>query len=674
MAKFKATTSNGFTLELTVTETATSVANNTSTLSYSLVLKNGGYNFEQYQIGYSVSLNGSVIKSQKKSSSPIYKMMSDNMSLSLCSGSGVTVAHNGDGTKSIAVAFSIDMNSEYYTPGPMSGSGTMALTTIARASVPTLSSTSFNMGASITVKTNRKSSAFTHTVKCYDNSGTWLQDIGTGVGDSVSWDTSKLFAKCTTARTLSGYVKVTTYNGSSAIGDAKTGIFTATIPNTTTYQPTINSVTCSPAPKTIGGLTTEEYIQGKSYVNVKISATPKLSAEMARYTLQIDGKQKPVDSKKTSETITSDLLLTTPKVTVYAKDSRELYSTKETSVTVTPYQKPAISASDSGIGCYRCDSKGTKSDTGTALKFIFRTKWYALKSGNNNLTATITIKNGSTTVKTATLPLPTTTASGGGASNGYAKWYDWSQTYTGYTLDIAKSYTVTFTITDTIGESNTRAFSIPTADVTLHLREGGNGAAFGGYADAEKTLSVADDWKFIAKGSAEVKGTLAAATANISGSLSAKDATFSGSFKVGGNPITDFVKSHTTAQIVATANREATNWDVVKWSTGLCELHAQVVFTNVSMSKEWGSLYIGLIEDSAIPYPVEFKGKENVTMNARPMVQVTPEYVTGANFWISTYDKTVGSTKNTPMFYAVRPTSVDGGVQLILNYYVRGYI
>ena len=111
-----ATTSNGFTLALTITENSTSIDGNTSSVSYSLALKSGGWNFAQWRIGWSISLGGTVVSSQSKSSAPQFTL-GTNSSITIASGT-TTVAHNSDGTKSMSVAASIDMTKASYTQVP----------------------------------------------------------------------------------------------------------------------------------------------------------------------------------------------------------------------------------------------------------------------------------------------------------------------------------------------------------------------------------------------------------------------------------------------------------------------------------------------------------------------------------------------------------------------------
>ena len=128
-------TSNTFTLELTIVENSTSVASNSSSISYTLKLKSTTKDFYQYGLGASISINGSVVASRSRTDDP--KVGIDTYSsVTLLSGS-TSVNHNNDGNKTISVAYSIDMASASYTPGPMDGTGSVALTYIPRGATIT---------------------------------------------------------------------------------------------------------------------------------------------------------------------------------------------------------------------------------------------------------------------------------------------------------------------------------------------------------------------------------------------------------------------------------------------------------------------------------------------------------------------------------------------------------
>ncbi|OUP43365.1 DUF859 family phage minor structural protein [Pseudoflavonifractor sp. An187] len=127
--------SNTFTLELTLVEQSTSTAGNTSTLSYTLKLKSTTKNFAQYGVGAAVKLDNQTVAVRDRGSAPKITLGTYS-EVTLLSGTR-TVAHQSDGSKVMALAYSLDMASASYTPGPMSGSGTMTLTQIPRGATIT---------------------------------------------------------------------------------------------------------------------------------------------------------------------------------------------------------------------------------------------------------------------------------------------------------------------------------------------------------------------------------------------------------------------------------------------------------------------------------------------------------------------------------------------------------
>lgn len=127
--------SNTFTLELSLVEQSTSTGANSSTLSYTLKLKSTTKNFAQYGVGAAVKLDNQTVAVRDRGSAPKITLGTYS-EVTLLSGTH-TVAHTSDGSKSMSLAYSLDMASASYTPGPMSGSGTMTLTKIPRGATIT---------------------------------------------------------------------------------------------------------------------------------------------------------------------------------------------------------------------------------------------------------------------------------------------------------------------------------------------------------------------------------------------------------------------------------------------------------------------------------------------------------------------------------------------------------
>ena len=159
MATFS-NSNNGYTVTLTVEETSSSSANNTSTIQYSLVLKSTTKSFSDYTVNYSTTINGTKVidKSEKKS-------IKKNSSITLASGSQ-TIYHNSDGTKNIVVSFSLSTATSSYAPNSISGSGSMPLTSIPRNSKVSISG-AFTIGKAKTINIQRFNNSFTHKIECY---------------------------------------------------------------------------------------------------------------------------------------------------------------------------------------------------------------------------------------------------------------------------------------------------------------------------------------------------------------------------------------------------------------------------------------------------------------------------------------------------------------------------
>ena len=159
----------------------------------------------------------------------------------------INATHKDDGTLSgyAYATWSRDGGNANYAPS----SGGVAtdwtgLTTIARASQPSINtypnnSPDFDIGDTITIHMNRKSSSFTHTVTF--NYGNTSVQVATGVTNSCTFDTSTiandLYALIPNDNVYSNTISVKTYNGSTLIG-TKTCAYNAHVVNSNPIIPT----------------------------------------------------------------------------------------------------------------------------------------------------------------------------------------------------------------------------------------------------------------------------------------------------------------------------------------------------------------------------------------------------------------------------------------------------
>lgn len=253
--------------EASASESSTSVANNTSSISYSVKATfkpTNGYGFSgtsRPNAGYvDVLIGGNVVKTITV---PLNNGVSDGTVIASGSGS-TTVAHNADGTGSTTVQVRVrsgsDPNNYSFVWNNATGSAsTLSLTTIPRASSisSVTSSVVVNGSNAVTVNISRKSSSFTHTVTVYAtvSSSETVRLQQTGVGTSVSFTLPIDWIRAIGSNSsATAHVMIRTYSGSTQIGDVATATFTITKPSASTITCT-SSIECNGANSLTVGIT-----------------------------------------------------------------------------------------------------------------------------------------------------------------------------------------------------------------------------------------------------------------------------------------------------------------------------------------------------------------------------------------------------------------------------------
>ena len=226
------------------------------------------------------------------------------------------------------------------------------------------------------------------------------------------------------------------------------------------------------------------YIQGKSRLNVTLSATGKYGASIQSYSAVVDGKTY------NSGNFTSDVVQGSGSVKIvgYAKDSREITGSAEQTINVMEYSKPRVIpfGSDTAIQCYRSDGNGKRVGDSTSVWVKAKRSYYDL-GGKNTCALQYRVK-----------------LANDAWNDSVHKWADLipgSGTVDGYdalipskVFDLTKSYTVQLRAIDDIGEFDIKTFGIPTRDVALHLGEGGKNVTIGGYCDYAKPNTFTCNW------------------------------------------------------------------------------------------------------------------------------------------------------------------------------------
>lgn len=338
---------------ITVTQNSQNVTNNTSNVTVSVRFYRTNTGYESYGSGTvyckinGVQYTAAVTSSQKITSSGIVLFTKT-----------LNITHNADGTKTLATSAWI--NHSVVTSSEQSYSQT--LTTIPRATTPTLSAASTEMGSAVTITMNRASSSFTHTLsyKFGNASGT----LGSGLGTSYSWTIPLTLAnQIPNATSGTGTITCQTYNGSTLIG-TKSISFIATVPNT--VVPVINSVTVTEMVTTPDIATKfSGFVQSKSKPKIVTTATGAYGSTIQTYKVYIrDSSNNNLAVYSGADATIEPILISgTVKVVVSVTDSRGRTASYSQNITVLAYEPPKIS----GFAAFRCNSDGTANYEGEYL-------------------------------------------------------------------------------------------------------------------------------------------------------------------------------------------------------------------------------------------------------------------------------------------------------------------
>ena len=443
-------------LTLSWETTSQSIENNTSTIKWTL--KGAGSASGYYISGnFKVVINGTTVYS----SSTRIELWNGT---TVASGT-TTISHNADGTKSFTASAEAGI---YYVAVNCTGSGSFTLDTIPRATTPTLSTSTFDMGTSITISTPRASSSFTHTLSY--TFGNLSGSIGTGIGTSKTWTVPLTLANAI-PNAISGVGSITcqTYNGSTLIG-TKSVTFTASVPST--VIPTISAVSIKEA---VDGIADKfsGFVQNRSMLNVTITATGVYGSTISKYETYIQSVSY-LGSSFTSNLITASGSI---GVLTIITDSRGRTSQATNSVTILEYASPTIST----FSAFRCDSSGNADDEGTRINVAVNFNISTVNNLNDKYYEILYKVKGATSWEG-------TLASG----NVYSRNDNF---VTSSLFNVDNAYEVTIRIWDYFisSENGINAMiNIPTAFTLFDCRNTGKGIAFG-KVSAKDAMEVALD-------------------------------------------------------------------------------------------------------------------------------------------------------------------------------------
>lgn len=444
------------TLSISIKQNSQNIANNTSNITVSVIMSWTSLSYNQNQKDGSLTIDGTAYAF--KNSFNDSKTSSGSKTLFTKT---LDIAHAADGSKTVSCSASYVTG---VSSGTITATASKALTTIPRATQPTVSASSVAMGSAVTISTPRASGSFTHTLtyKFGNASGT----IATGVGTSYAWTVPLNLANQIPSST-SGTCTITcnTYNGSSLIG-TKTVTLTLTVPSS--VVPSISAVATSDPTGMLG--TYGAYVQGKSTCKITVTASGSYGSSISSYSIVANGVTYTTNGSTTGKLNTTG----TNSISVTVTDSRGRTAKSSTSISVIGYANPTIST----LSAYRCLSDGTADEDGAYMKVTLGASITALNNHNGKTIKLYYKKH--------------TDAS-----------YTLSETYSAYSVatnkiiaaDINSSYDVYATAQDNFATSS-KTIQVGSAFTLMDFRSTGKGLAIGKVAEKDG-LEIAFPTSFV---------------------------------------------------------------------------------------------------------------------------------------------------------------------------------
>lgn len=452
----------------------------TATLSYSRT--NSGYTTSGKWSG-SITING--VTTQGSTTKELVITQNSN---TVAMSATVKVPHNADGSKNVAISCTGAISAASLQS--TSCAATVTLDTIPRQATITSTENFTDLGNPTVYYSNPAGDAIGSLTACISLTGAKddityrnIPKTGTYYTFMLTDDERNLLRNNTTSgsRNVIFFVKSVIGGVTYHSTDPKT--FSVVETDDTKPAVTMNlTLNNGSLPSAFNGM----YIQGKSRLNVNISAQGKYSASIQSFSASIGGETYNTNS------FLSNVLSKAGKVDVvgYAKDSRQFTGSAKQQIDVIEYSKPLVIpiGSETAISCYRSDGNGTRIGNSTSIWIKAKRFYYSL-SGKNQCALRWRRKlvseawNDNTHLWKDLIPKTNTTAT------------EYNALLSGEVFDLTKSYVIQIMATDDIGEKDIKEFEIPTQDVALHLGKGGKNVTIGTYCDYSKPYTFYSEWE-----------------------------------------------------------------------------------------------------------------------------------------------------------------------------------
>ena len=359
-----------YSLLLDVSEKSYSIENNTSQIEWWVGIRSNTAYHNHYGLSetYVVNINGTVVHNAVHTPT-----VNSGATVWVASGT-TTVSHNADGSKSISVSASFNnADRGTYLPTTGSCSGSLKLTTIPRATTPSIDKPSLDCGSAIKISGTSASSNFSHKVYV-----TW-NGTKTQIGTIASGTTSPSFSytiptdwEKNIPDSTSGIATFTleTISGSTSVGSKTVN---ATIKVRSGVVPSIGTVSISDTNSICAGI--GQYVQSQSKLKFTIATSGNQGSTITSVSTKFNG-QTYSGSTFTTQAIQNSGTLS---YTITVTDSRGRTATKSGSVNVVAYNPPSLT----NVSAKRANSSyAVDESSGTYALLHFKVGFTSLSNKN----------------------------------------------------------------------------------------------------------------------------------------------------------------------------------------------------------------------------------------------------------------------------------------------------
>ena len=402
-----------YSLLLDVSEKSYSIENNTSQVEWYIGIRSNTSYHSHYGLSetYVVNINGTVVHNAVHTPT-----VNAGQTVWVASGT-TTVSHNADGSKKISVSASFNnADRGTYLPTTGSCSGSLTLTTIPRATTPSVDKPSLDCGSVIKFTGTSASSGFSHKLY-YSWNGTeklitTLASGSTAVSYSYTIPTDWEKNMPNTTSAIATFI-LETLNGNTVIGRKS---INATVKVRSGVLPTISTVSTSDTNTTCSAMGI--FVQSRSCIKFTIGTSGNQGSTISSVSTKFDG-QAYSGSTFTTQAIQNSGSLS---YTITVTDSRGRTATKSGSVTVVAYNPPSLTnvSAKRANSSYAVDEiNGTyallhfsvgftslNSKNATSFYIQYRTSgattWTKINSWSNNYSLTQDYKAGNLFTSTST--------------------------------------------------------------------------------------------------------------------------------------------------------------------------------------------------------------------------------------------------------------------------------